>query len=50
MRTPASQSEASITSRNAFDPFALVRSPMMRNDVSWAMGCGLYSDDSDGSR
>ncbi len=29
---------ASIASRNAFDPLALVRSPMARNEVSWRNG------------
>ena len=41
MRTLASQSDASIASRNAFDPFAFVRSPMIRNEVSCSIGWEL---------
>ena len=35
-----SQSASSIASRNFFDPFAFVRSPMTRNDESWWNGHG----------
>ncbi len=34
----ASQSSSSMASRNRFDPLAFVRSPMMRNEVSWWKG------------
>ena len=38
MATDVSQSPASMASRNSLDPLALVRSPMIRNDVSWWKG------------
>ena len=40
MPTQASQSSASMASRNFFDPFAFVRSPTMSTDVSCRNGTG----------
>ena len=36
--TRVSQSSASMASRNFLEPLALVRSPMIRNEVSWSKG------------
>ncbi len=38
MATHVSQSAASIASRKALDPFAFVRSPTTRNEVSCLKG------------
>ena len=39
-----SQSAASMASRNAFEPLALVRSPTMVMPVSWVSGMVEYSE------
>jgi hypothetical protein len=41
MSTQPEKSSASSASRNALDPFALVRSPIARNAVSWRNGTWL---------
>ena len=48
-RRMSSQSSASIASRNALEPLALVRSPIISTDVSWRNGTGAYSELTPGS-
>ena len=43
------QSSAIIASRNALEPLAFVRSPIISTDASWANGIDEYSDATAGS-